>query len=195
MELNGAQPGGFEARIRRLRTGATWLDLVATVSAAYGPSPVERLDGVEALGEWLAAVKLLPEAALTEDDLLRTRDLREALRGLALAVVNARARPDGAAELVNEVLAADRPLGLETDGPARLAARRPATFQEALARIARQAVEQLTGPCADNLRTCDEPECAMLFLDPGGRRRWCVAEVCGVRNRVRAHRRRRRAEA
>jgi predicted RNA-binding Zn ribbon-like protein len=73
--------------------------------------------------------------------------------------------------------------------------RPPATSRAALARIARQAAEQLTRPEAMTLHTCADPVCGMLFLDPGGRRRWCAADVCGVRNRVRAHRQRRGADS
>ena len=169
----------------RCETGATWLDLVATVAQAYGPAPVDRLDGAAALGEWLAAEDLLPSASPSVPDLARTRALREALRGLGLAAVRGEPWPEDGVRLVNEVLADDRPLGL---GEGRL--RRPATTREALGRIARQAAEQLTGPAAQALGRCADPVCGLLFLDPGGRRRWCAAEVCGVRHRVRVHRER-----
>ncbi|TCO65620.1 CGNR zinc finger domain-containing protein [Actinocrispum wychmicini] len=167
----------------RSETGATWLDLVATVSGAYGAAPRERLISVDLLGDWLATVHLRPAADPTEDDLERARALREALRGLALAVVRGERWPARHVRLVNEVLAEDRPLTL-TGGHVRP----PATCREALARIARQAAEHLAEPAA--LRQCADEVCGMLFIDPGGRRRWCSAEICGVRNRVRAHRRR-----
>lgn len=167
----------------RCETGATWLDLVATVSSAYGPGPVERLTSDDVLGEWLARVNLRPVATLTAEDLDQTRALREALRGLGLAVIRGERWPAEHVNLVNEVLADDQPLKLTDEH-----VRPPANCREALARIARQAAEHLAEPAA--LRQCADEVCGMMFIDPGGRRRWCSAEICGVRNRVRAHRRR-----
>jgi predicted RNA-binding Zn ribbon-like protein len=174
---------GVSAETRRCETGATWLDLVATVTSAYGPAPVESVTSVALLRDWLAAVDLQPKDDPTEADLERARELREALRGLALAVVRAEPWPAGDVDIVNQALADDRPLVL-----AKHKVRPPATCREALARIARQAVEHLSVPVA--LRQCADQVCGMLFIDDSGRRRWCSAEICGVRNRVRAHRQR-----
>ena len=55
--------------------------------------------------------------------------------------------------------------------------------------MARAAVETLSGARRAELHQCADAECGLLFLDATGRRRWCAAEVCGVRNRVRSHRR------
>src|SRR5689334_15418261 len=130
-----------------VETGAVWLDLVATVSGAYGPAPVERLHSPDRYARWLADEGLPPVAA-----------------------------PVAA---VNRALAADRPVALAAGGTLRL----PATAAEALARIARRAAEDLAGPAAATLGACADADCGMLYLDPGGRRRWCSAEICGVRNR------------
>jgi predicted RNA-binding Zn ribbon-like protein len=181
-------------RIQRLRfdTGATWLDLVATVGDAYGETPVERLRDTARLREWLDAEGLLPERAPDEDDLVRARELRESLRGLALAALRGNAWPPGDVARVNEHLRADEPLELR-DGPSGPRTRPPATTRAALGRVARQAAQHLTGPEAGMLGACPARDCGMLFLDPTGRRVWCAAEICGVRHRVREHRRRRRA--
>ena len=85
-------------------------------------------------------------------------------------------------------LDADEPLtAVVRDG--RPAAAPPSTIAAALARLARQAVEQLPDAA---LRACADDECRMAYLDPGGRRRWCAPETCGVKARVRAHRARAR---
>lgn len=193
MESDGErrkQPG---TRWLRSETGARWLDLVGTVGRAYGPAPIERLSSPERLREWLAIAGLLPGTGPTGADLVRARTLREALRGLALATVHGGPWPAADIEVLNEVLADDRPLALAAAGH-RAAMCPPATAREALARIARQAAEHLTGPAAATLHTCADHDCGMLFLDPSGRRRWCSAEMCGVRHRVRAHRQRHRDE-
>lgn len=168
----------------RCDTGAVWLDLLATRNKAYSPTPIERVVDAAWLTWWLDREDLLPQAAPTETDVLAARALREALRGVALAVVHERPVPPDAVAALNEHLAADRPL---TWPP-----RPPATAGEAWGRIARDAVATLSGPGRGELRQCADTECGMLFLDPGGRRRWCAADVCGVRNRVRTHRERAR---
>jgi predicted RNA-binding Zn ribbon-like protein len=85
-------------------------------------------------------------------------------------------------------LDADEPLtAVVRDG--RPAPAPPSTLTAALARLARQTVEQL--PDAP-LRACADDECRLAYLDPGGRRRWCSPETCGVKARVRAHRARAR---
>lgn len=37
------------------------------------------------------------------------------------------------------------------------------------------------------IRTCADPACGWLFLDPSGRRRWCEMAVCGNRAKARRY--------
>lgn len=184
-----------DERERRLRfdAGAAWLDLVATVGFAHTPTPLERLTDLDRLREWLAGENLLPAADLIDADLDLVRSLRQALRGLAEAAVGSASPPKEALDQLNEVLAGDVPVAVRVNRSGALTVSRPATVREALARVARQAVEQLTSPVATTLRTCADHDCSMVFIDPNGRRRWCSADTCGVRNRVRAHRERQRS--
>jgi predicted RNA-binding Zn ribbon-like protein len=184
-----------DERERRLRfdSGAVWLDLVATVGFARTPAPIERLRDLDRLREWLAAQNLLPAAELTEADLDLAKDLRQTLRGLAESTVEEKSPSGDVIAQLNEFLAADGPVSVRVTRSGELTVNRPATVAEALARIARQAVEHLTGPVAATLRKCADEDCSMVFTDPNGRRRWCAAETCGVRNRVRAHRERQRS--
>jgi predicted RNA-binding Zn ribbon-like protein len=134
----------------------------------------------------LGRERLTPVAPLTEADVAQARALRETLRPVVLAVLDGRT-PE--VTPLQPWLDADEPLRVVVrDG--RPAAAPPSTLAGALARLARQAVEHL--PDAP-LRGCADDECRMAYLDPGGRRRWCAAERCGVKARVRAHRARARA--
>ncbi len=169
-------------------SGGVWLDLLVTVRHVYGPAPFDRLENADLLGVWLAREGLRPLADPTGADLTRARDLREALRGLGLATVRSMPWPVEDVAVVNDVLADDRPLVLEGAG-----IRPPASARAALARIAREAVQHLSGPVAAELGQCADPDCGMLFVDPAGRRKWCSAQVCGVRHRVRAFRKRQAA--
>ncbi len=165
--------------------GTAWLDLLATLGHAYGEVTIERLGDVDALRAWLDHERLTPTAPLTDADVAQARAFRETLRPVVLAVLDERA-PDVAP--LQPWLDADEPLrAVVLEG--RPAPAPPSTLAAALARLARQAVEQLPDAA---LGACADTECRMAYLDPGGRRRWCAPETCGVKARVRAHRARAR---
>ncbi len=172
--------------------GAPWLNLLATRGRHFGPQPVERLPTVERLREWLALTELTPLTPVTDLDIDAAHRLREAVRPLALGAV------DGVAPTASQVRAltpflASEPLNL--DALDRLHRSAPPTAADALARLAHQAADWLTGPLRHDLRACPEQHCRGVFADPGGRRRWCPAPACASRGRVRALRERRRAES
>lgn len=169
----------------RFDCGATWLNLLATRGSHFGEHPVERLPTVERLAEWLERVELTPKHAVDQDDLELTWRLRETLRPLALCTVDGTAPDPAVVDALSTFLAPD-PMALLVN--ARLSMRPPASAAEALGRIARQAVDQLTGPDRSNLFACSEADCRGVFLDTTGRRRWCPNPTCATRGRVRAHR-------
>ena len=176
----------------RFDGGAPWLDLLGTRGYAFSAEPVERIGDPARLAEFLAQVRLTPRRRPDAEDVARAQALREALRGVALAVVDERA--PGRAELAAVREAADRDAGpLRLDRAPRLRRPAPRDVDEALARLARQALEQLAGPQQGDVHACADPGCRKLFLDPAGRRRWCSAQTCGTKARVRALRERRRA--
>jgi predicted RNA-binding Zn ribbon-like protein len=175
----------------RFDTGAAWLDLLATVGNAYGIEPVERLVDPPVLQRWLAHHSLTADRSPTDADVVSARALRETLRPLALAVLDGAPVPTEPLRVLQRWLDADAPLrAIERAG--RPGPAPPPTPTAALARVARQALEHLGGPQAEHLHACADDDCRMAFLDPGGRRRWCAPERCGVRARVRAHRARTR---
>jgi predicted RNA-binding Zn ribbon-like protein len=167
--------------------GAAWLDLLATRIGRYGGSaPAELVDDAAALRRWLSEHDLAPAGPIHDADVTAAQELREAMHALAAAAV-ARRRPHRSnVHVVETALAADRPPSLRV-GAVGLRAQRPADVSEALARLARQSIDDLTGPARGRLRACGDETCAGIFLDDTGRRRWCADERCGVRARVRAH--------
>ncbi|NEA51793.1 ABATE domain-containing protein [Streptomyces sp. SID10815] len=70
-----------------------------------------------------------------------------------------------------------------------------ATPREALAALARQAVELLGGPDVPLLKECGNPECTRVYIDRsrGTRRQWCGMESCGNRIKAAAYRARKRS--
>jgi predicted RNA-binding Zn ribbon-like protein len=62
----------------------------------------------------------------------------------------------------------------------------PETAELPLLAVARAAGELLAaGPTG--VRACPGHGCGWLFLDPRGRRRWCLMAVCGNRAKARRH--------
>jgi predicted RNA-binding Zn ribbon-like protein len=174
--------------------GRDWLDFAITLVDRYGESPRDLVATPARLREWLADWGMAPAGAVTEDDVARARELREALHGLARSVATEQPPATGDVRVVNASLTEALPVALRRSGSG-MTLGRPDTTRQALARLARQAVDDLTGPHRPRLRACGDDECSGIFLDPTGRRRWCSDERCGVKARVRAHRARKRASA
>jgi predicted RNA-binding Zn ribbon-like protein len=186
----------YTFRMEEFRTGygRDWLDFAVTLVDRYGAVPRDLVETPVQLRSWLQEWGLAPTGSVTEDDVVHARELREALHGLARAAATERAPAKADLVVLEGVLPDDAPLVLRRSG-ASVGVTRPATARAALARLARQAVDDLTGPNQARLRACGDEECSGIFLDPTGRRRWCSDERCGVKARVRAHRARARGRA
>jgi predicted RNA-binding Zn ribbon-like protein len=167
--------------------GRDWLDFAITLVDRYGASPHDLVDTPARLRSWLSEWGLAPTGPVTDDDVVRARALREALHGLARAAATDEPSSAGDVRVVNASLQDALPVELRRSAGA-VTVGRPATTSEALARLARQAVDDLAGPNRPRLRACGDDECSGIFVDPTGRRRWCSDERCGVKARVRAHR-------
>ena len=176
------------ARFRK-GNGATWLDLLSSLSGRYDGEQVDALDTAESLRDWLREFDLEPVGDVTSEDVPHAAEAREALHRLAVAAVRD-VRP-AAADVRRLNAALERDEGLQVAaGKAGLQPLPPASVDDALARLARQAVVDLSGKGAGTLRACGDDTCSSIFLDHTGRRRWCTDLRCGNRNRVRAHRER-----
>lgn len=140
-------------------------------------------------GELLPDGWALPAAA-------DTRRLRDAIRALLDAVQQGAALDPASLDLVNATSAlvsvsvniavrnglAERRERRHYDDPAAVT----------LASAARSAIDVLTDPVLrSNLRRCASPTCSMLFVNGDPRRRWCTPNICGNRDRVARHYRRR----
>ncbi|MFI7238511.1 CGNR zinc finger domain-containing protein [Streptomyces cyaneofuscatus] len=205
---------GRGAYVWRFDSGRICLDLVATGPAGGTPRAREQLDGPGRLADWLTAARLVPPGtALSTLDatwLTRFRELRADVDRLMSAQL---ALADGGVDLVSAQLgcsgygnaldqvnslaqeAPPGPLAVRGEGGAlvRTLSAEPGCAG-LLAVVARDAVDLLTDPAARAaLRRCAGGACHRLYLDTsrGGRRRWCSGEVCGNRERVARHRRRR----
>lgn len=126
----------------------------------------------------------------TEDDVREATTVREAIYHLvtdrrlgkefhreALAVVNAAARKTPVTPQLTMA-------GRHTD----------ASPEQALATVARQAVELLSGPDVPLMKECGNPECTRVYIDRsrGMRRQWCGMDSCGNKIKAAAYRARKK---
>lgn len=161
------------------------------------------LDSPGALDAWLAATVDHGDdlGATGPHEFVDALLLRDALRRLAGLVTedsreaaHAPVDLEAAVAAVNAAAAAAPQVHLMVrDG--HLAAEEVASgsaIGTALASIAREAIDLLTGPAAGRLRACYAPGCVLYFVKSHPRREWC-SDGCG--NRVRAARHYRRTKA
>jgi predicted RNA-binding Zn ribbon-like protein len=155
-----------------------------------------------ALRDWLVIVRDLDAGALEDpgpDELAEAKLLRDSLRRLA-AVCSNDPRPaaqspvdsvDDAVAVVNRAVThlphdqlAIRDGRLHRDRPGPTSPTRVA-----LAELAHDSIDLLTGSGATKLRACHSPGCVLYFVRSNPRREWC-SEACGNRARAARHYRR-----
>ena len=175
----------------RFRAGRLSLDLCSTLLWRH-LTPIEQLREPADLARWFAQAGVRPvPAELGMEELDGARALRESIYALAHDRIAGRPLSSQNATTLNAIAAHPDPApALAADGQLAWAADAPAAA--ALSRVARDAIELLTGSSAARLRECAAPDCAFLFVDTSrpGRRRWCASDRCGNREHVREHRRR-----
>lgn len=188
--------GDVEERAFQLISGHRALDFLATCRDRHR-APVECLRGPADLDLWLACAGLAATERATDTDLRAARRLRETINRLVRSAL-ANELPD--ADDVRELNAwARRPqLVAQTDRSLQLhwSAERP--IEAALAVIAHEVVELLTGAERSRIRECAAaPNCSRLYVDNSraGSRRWCHMQWCGSRSKMSAYRRRRGSAA
>jgi predicted RNA-binding Zn ribbon-like protein len=174
----------------RFGLGHVTLDFLATLGGRAG-SRIERLAAPGDLSRWIAEAGIAAAPRASSERLDDARELREAIRRV-LDCARPGGRP-GAPDLrlVNEW--ARSPVAAPQIGPglARVSVG-PDPVTGALAHIARESVEFVTGPELARVRTC--AGCTLLFIDRSrpGTRRWCSMERCGNRNKTAHYRQKRR---
>ncbi|MGP4021884.1 CGNR zinc finger domain-containing protein [Actinomadura sp. 3N407] len=159
----------------------------------------DALTTVGQLDRWARQCGIQPTGPLGEEDLLRARELRDALRRLAATVVNDE-RPaavdaglavDGALATLNGFTAPCAP-ELRREGEQEF--RRDWRFgvdgfERELVALAVEAGELLSERPEVRLGACYGPGCVLYYYRSHARRGWCSAG-CGNRARVARHYRR-----
>ena len=188
--VKSAEPS-VEQLAFRFVSGHRALDFLATFADRHRQG-VERLRQPTDLDRWLRAAGLAASSKATAPDLEDARGLREAINRLVRASMLATAGDAKDIACLNE-WARRSQLAPQLDGRFQRHWRSPDPVGGALALIAREAVELLSGPERELIRECAAaPACSLLYLDRsrGRRRRWCEMERCGSRAKMSEYRQR-----
>jgi len=159
------------------------------------PSEWDRIGTAESAQAWLREKRLVaPSVRISDADAARLRDLREALRALAMA--NQGTQPGAAADVVRRV-AGEAQLSVTIDDAGRTALEpaRHGGVEGAVATLLGILHEaQLTGQWS-RLKGCRR--CGYAFFDRSKNRSaaWCAMSICGNRTKNRAYYRRRHTSA
>ncbi|MFI8193320.1 ABATE domain-containing protein [Streptomyces sp. NPDC085946] len=165
------------------------LDFADTAATLPGGQGYDLLAAPGSAVRWLAAHRLTtPEVRLYDVCARRMRTLRDHVRALFAARVEGAAPPERSLHAVNAALTAVPTAPLlawdATRGPCRVEAHpTDQAVNHALAVLAADAADLLTGPDAGLLAACGSPPCDRFLLRTHGRRHWCSTR-CGDRARA-----------
>ncbi len=169
-------------------SGALSLDLAYTGSMPETPVR-EQWRTPHDLGEWLSSRFDRYADDPAERDLVDARALRDAIGRLALAAAAAAGSPPDDIDTVN-LFAATPDIAPSLEGGNRQAGRGRIRTGQALATIARDAVDLFGHNTEHRIRECSAADCTFVFFDESrtNNRRWCSMQRCGNRAKVRAFR-------
>lgn len=146
------------------------------------------------LRRWLVDHHLLDKSAkVTERDLRRALDVREALREL-LAANNRMEAKAGTLDTLNAAAArAQLVVRFDRTGRAELAPDAK-DVDAAIGRILSAAYSGMVDGSWERLKACGDDRCLWVFYDQSKNRssKWCSMAVCGNRAKARKHRQRAR---
>jgi predicted RNA-binding Zn ribbon-like protein len=167
-------------------------DFVNTLDVLPG---TDEIEDPPSLASWLVDHRLVPVApALTDEDLTRTRSLREALRALLLANAGFPLAPETAGAFDDAAASARLRARVGEAGQLELLPAEADGLEHAIGRllsIVFAAQENGTWP---RLKTCAECHWALYDHTRNRSAAWCGSQ-CGARVRARRHRRRRRNDS
>lgn len=177
------------ARLELVREFVNTLDIEEGTDALATPAEAEQ---------WLAAHGLDgDDERLSDDDLARLVEVREALRALMLANNTGEAPPQTALEALN-AQSAEAAIGLRFDDSGAALVTRCGGVDCAIAQLLSVVYEAMSDTTWRRLKACPASDCHWAFYDHSRNRSgtWCEMGECGNREKARRFRERHRpAEA
>ncbi|HEY8317118.1 MAG TPA: ABATE domain-containing protein [Gaiellaceae bacterium] len=166
--------------------GNVSLDFLATVRDWPGRH-IDRLETADDLSRWLGEAGFAEEAPVSKEQLEEARALRDSIYRLLQRARDEGRVPSPQAAFVNEW--ARKATFAPQIGPSFSRVTVSGNVAAAaLAHIARESVELVTGPDLARVRKC--AGCSLLFVDRSrpGSRRWCSMDRCGNREKMARYR-------
>ena len=168
--------------------GQTWWFDSGSISLDFGYATfINPAD----LAHWLSQRFDRVEQAATERELRDAEGLADAIARVAIARTREVSATPEDIDIIN-LYAAMPDVPPSLTGGRRQAGAGTVRPAQALASVARDAVDLFGERGAGRIRSCAASDCHMVFFD-GSRsdnRRWCSMQRCGNRAKVRAHRQR-----
>jgi predicted RNA-binding Zn ribbon-like protein len=164
-----------------------WFDS-GSISLDFGYAPlVNPAD----LAEWLGQRFDRVEGAATDRELRDAEGLADAIARVAIARTREVSASPEDIDIIN-LYAAMPDVSPSLTGGRRQAGAGTVRVGQALASVARDAVDLFGERGAGRIRFCAADDCTMVFYDESrsNNRRWCSMQRCGNRAKVRAHRER-----
>jgi len=181
------------------------LAFINTLSGRPTAAPVERLNSYEALVGWAREQQLVSAAAaerLVAESrkhphraamvLMRAKEFREALNGLAGAIDSGRQPNTAVLKTIGECLAgayANARL-VPHEGALQWIASAEDDLDRVVWEIGRSAGRLVVSPRLARVRACAAGDCGWWFVDDtkNRSRRWCDMKLCGNREKLRRFR-------
>jgi predicted RNA-binding Zn ribbon-like protein len=160
------------------------------------PQPYERLREPADLGRWCVESGCLSAPPLcTFDDLVRAKQLREAVQQIGEALAAEAAPPGKDITIINSA-AAKPPLIPKLSADGKVVRWQGDGLDAVLSAVARDLLVLCDSPLRERVRICGNDACGVPFVDTShaGLRRWCSMKTCGALAKKRAYRARLRTK-
>ena len=164
-------------------SGRLCIDFMQTGGETEQRAYWERFHNPSDLADWFSESPLqLQDVQVSAEEFQIALSLREAIWRIAEAV---RQNEEPLAEdidIINRVAATpDLPPQLVPEDLQHVWHSPAATGAMALSTIARDAIDLFSGELRSRIRTCENPNCGLMFVDASrpGKRRWCLMKRCG----------------
>ncbi|MGE5775443.1 MAG: CGNR zinc finger domain-containing protein [Chloroflexota bacterium] len=141
----------------------------------------ERFHEPSDLADWFFESPLQVQVQVSLEEFLSAIALREAVWRAAEAIRQRETPHTEDIDLINHLASApDLSPQLRRDG-AGWNWDFPIDATAALSTVARDAIDLFSGELRSRIRTCENPNCGLMFVDTSrpGKRRWCLMKRCG----------------
>ncbi|MGJ8645905.1 MAG: CGNR zinc finger domain-containing protein [Marinomonas colpomeniae] len=161
------------------------MDLINTQFECHGET-VDLLASFDDVHQWATEAGITLENRHDDADIKSVWLLREAIKTLMTNRIDQQALSKEAIGVVNKHLChapmqkqlqvIDKDISLQP-------LHQQLTLDQLLGKIANEAAELLTSPQNQQIKSCSNNKCILMFLDTsrGKKRRWCSMERCGNR--------------